>query len=262
MELLPIAGRTWLAGPASATNLTNNRIVFQVLMGLSRPALPRDQRQAKKNMRAQILNAPPLNLPLNLPMAGLLALSLAACQPKGLSLVEVPPTAGTGAEAATIAAGCDARVEKPWVVGAATHMIEASTMGPTCAQAVVTLAVRAADGTPELAWSSRTQDIFGLYDAADADAMETALADWIDQSNSMFATASALPPWANGRQAPGAANEEFPFHPEGWLDQQSWELMRKDNAPVFAFPQGRESQAVFILRDGQLEPVGVQQFPG
>ncbi|MDP3738371.1 MAG: hypothetical protein Q8R02_13330 [Hyphomonadaceae bacterium] len=216
-------------------------------------------------MRAQILTALPLHvLPLNvLPMAGLLVLSLAACQPKGLTLVEVPPTAGAGAEAAQLAAGgCDARVEKPWVVGAATHTVEASTTGPSCAQAVVTLAVRGADGTPELAWSSPTQDIFGLYDAADAEAMKTALADWIDQSHSMFATASALPAWTDGKEAPGAPNEEFPFHAETWFDRQAWEQMRKDNAPVFAFPQGRESQAVFILRDGRLEPIGVQQFPG
>ena len=72
----------------------------------------------------------------------------------------------------------------------------------------------------------------------------------------------ALPVWAGGRQAPGAANEEFPFHAEAWFDRQAWEQMRKDNAPVFAFPQGSESQAVFILRDGQLEQIGVQQFPG
>lgn len=203
-------------------------------------------------MRALKLNA--------LPFAA--ALALAACQPQGLNLVETPPAAGTGAEAGQIAGGCDARVEKPWVAGAATHTVEASTEGPTCAQAVVTLAVRGADGTPELAWSSRTQDIFGLYDAADADAMKAALAGWIDQSNSMFATTSALPVWAEGKTAPGPGNEEFPFHAEGWLDRPAWEQIRKDNAPLFAFPQGRESLAVFMLRDGQLEPVGVQQFPG
>lgn len=206
-------------------------------------------------MRPQILTS--------LPVAGLLVLSLAACEPKGLALVEVPPTYGAGAETAQVVAnGCDARVEKPWVTGATTHTVEASTAGPTCAQAVVTLSVRGADGSPELAWSSPTQDIFGLYDATDAEAMKAALADWINQSNSMFATASALPAWADGKDAPSAANEEFPFRAEGWLDRASWEQMRKDNAPVFVFPQGRESQAVFLLRDGQLEPIGVQQFPG
>jgi hypothetical protein len=188
-----------------------------------------------------------------------LLLPLAACQPRGLSLADVPESAPVTVRTVD---GCDAHVQKPWVVGSATHTVEATTSGPTCAQAVVALSIRSPDGTPELAWSSRTQDLFGLADATDAKAMEAALNDWIDQSNSMFATSSALPVWADGKDAPTSQNTEFPFHPEAWFDRQAWEQMRKDNAPLFVFPQGRESQAIFMLRDGQLEPVGVQQFPG
>jgi hypothetical protein len=183
-----------------------------------------------------------------------LLLLLAACEPKG------PPVADAGAP---VAAGCDARAQRAWTPDPPqSFSTEAITFGPDCAKAVVTLVVRSADGQPILAWAARTQDIFGLYDAADATAMKSALADWMDQANSSLGTASELPAWTQGRNAPGPEGEEFPFHPESWLDQPAFEQIRKENAPLFAFAQGRESLAVYLLRDGQLEPIGLQQFPG
>jgi len=184
------------------------------------------------------------------------ALLLCACEPQGLEITEVaPPAAATSS--------CDARAEKPWAPDAArTFTAEAIAFGPDCAKAVVTLVVRSSDGAPVLAWSASAQDIIGLYDAADAAAMKAALADWIDPANNTLDAASSLPAWTQGRAAPGAEGEEFPFHPESWLDQPTYEQIRKENAPLFAFAQGRESLAVYLLRGGQLEPIGVQQFPG
>ena len=55
---------------------------------------------------------------------------------------------------------------------------------------------------------------------------------------------------------------EFPFYPESWVDRASWTEIRASGAPLFAFPRGGESQAVFMLRDGAFEQIGVQSFPG
>jgi hypothetical protein len=186
-------------------------------------------------------------------LSGLLLISLAACQPRGLNLTEVnAPTPN-----------CDARADAQWAPDAGrTYTVQATATGPTCAQDIVTLAVRAPDGSPILAWAGRTADLFGLSDAGDAAAMKAALAAWIDQGSNNLTTTSTLPPWPEGSEAPSSENSEFPFHPESWFDRAGWEQMRNQNAPLFAFPQGRESLAVFLLRDGQLESIGVQQFPG
>ncbi len=189
-------------------------------------------------------------------LPSLALLGLAACQPQGLSITETP-------EQAIAITGCGAKTERSWIVDAQrSFTIEALTVGPDCPKAAVTLVVRAPDGVPALVWAAPTKDVFGLYDVTEAAAMEAALADWIDQSHSQFRTANALPAWAEGAQGPGAANAEFPFHAESWFDRPTWEQMRAENAAVFAFAQGHESQAVYILRDGMLEAIGVQQFPG
>jgi hypothetical protein len=189
---------------------------------------------------------------LSVPSA-LLVVGLAACQPRGLSLTEVDAPAQN----------CDARAEAKWTAATGKiYNVQAIASGPSCGQDVVTLAVRAEDGTPILAWAGRAADLFGLSDAPDATDMKSALAAWIDQGSNNFTTASALPSWPEDSEGPASENAEFPFHPESWFDRAGWEQMRTENAPLFAFPQGRESLAVFLLRDGQLEPIGVQQFPG
>lgn len=187
--------------------------------------------------------------------AGFLLLALTACQPRGLSITDaVPPR---------IVEGCDVRVQSKWVVDVTqSYSVEAVASGPTCAQDVATLVVRSRDGDPILAWAGITAHLFGLHDAPDAAAMKTALSEWSNQKNNSLSKSSALPEWQEGRTGPGADGDEFPFHVESWFDRATWERMRTEDAPLFAFPQGRESLAVFLLRDARLEPIGVQQFPG
>jgi hypothetical protein len=180
---------------------------------------------------------------------------LAACEQKTLSTD--PPTG------VSTNANCNIEMKKPWIVDP-QHIFtaEAMTMGPSCQKAIVALAVRDPEDNPVLAWSARVTDIIGLGDVTDVNAMKPAVEAWLDQASSPFKTSGDLPEWAAGRDGPGAANEEFPFHIEAGYDREYWEQLRTEKAPVFAFPQGRESQAVYVLRNGQLEAVGVQQFPG
>jgi hypothetical protein len=188
-------------------------------------------------------------------LASISILALGACQPKVL-------TTDTPQGVSTIA-NCNAQAEKAWVVDP-QHIFkaDAATMGPSCDKAVVVMAVRASDGTPLIAWSARVADVFGLYDVEDVNTMKPALEAWIDQAETPFKTSAEMPEWAAGRDAPGSAGEEFPFHAESWIDRETWQAIRTEKVPVFAFAQGRESQAVYVLRNDQLELIGVQQFPG
>jgi hypothetical protein len=180
---------------------------------------------------------------------------LCACQPQGLEMTEV---------AAPVApADCAVRVEKTWIdqeTPLRRYTSEATTMGPVCDAAVATLVIRAREGSPVYTWAGATRDIFGLKDATDSAAMKAALMDWIDQDDINLRTSDQLPPWEETEGQPKRA--EFPFHPETWYDAAAWEALRKEKLDLFCFPQGGESLNCAALREGQMESIGVQQFPG
>ena len=179
-------------------------------------------------------------------MAAVLALA-AACAP--------------AEEREQMSAGCDARATAQWQGGDATFNIEASSAGPDCARAVATLVIRDASGAPLYAQSYPASQIMVLAPAQDTAAMQTALQDWAAYDNHTMATTSALPEWPRDAAAP--ANGEFPFYPdEGYNDRTAYAALRQANAPLFCYVQGMESMACLALRDGMLERIGVQSFPG
>ncbi len=197
-------------------------------------------------------------------IAAVLAPALGACQPAGLQISDVSDQAVTSAPATADApSGCNVHVEKIWIEQESPlrrYTSEASTLGPTCQQAVATLIVRAREGSPIFAWAAPTQHIFGLKDAGDPAAMKTALEMWIDQSSAMLKTSSDLPPWEETESQPQRA--EFPFMPAEWFDAAGWEALRQERLDLFCFPQGGESLRCAALRDGQMEEIGLQLFPG
>lgn len=192
------------------------------------------------------------------------ALALAACQPGAQSPDQsagssaAPPEAVAQIAEAT-AAGCAASVHVAWP---SDLTADATVSGPTCDKAAVMLVVRDKAQAPVLVWASPTAHVFGLYDRTSADDMQAGLKEWLDQGTGEAELSSSLPEWRGGADGPGDPASEFPFHAEQWVDRQYYEDTRKANLPTFSFPQGHESTAVFVLRDGQLEQVGVQQFPG
>jgi len=197
-------------------------------------------------------------------LAGLLALALAACEPQGLQITDAntPPASAPAATPVDVS-GCSIHVEKAWIdqeTPLRRYTTEAQTIGPTCQQAVAVLVIRASEGSPVYTWSGRTQDLMGLYDISDTAAMKTALTDWIDQSGAMLSTTADLPEWAETDGQPGRT--EFPFMPESWVDKAAWDQLRKDKLDMFCFVQGRESMNCAVLRDGQMEEIGLQLFPG
>jgi hypothetical protein len=197
----------------------------------------------------------------------LLALGVAACQPQTASKsaqIATPsvaaPDAGAEPSATT---GCDAHVAANWIdqeTSLRRYTAEATSLGSTCDNAVALIVVRAREGSPIYTWSGRVRDIFGLKDATDAATMKTALGEWIDQKNSSLPTTDKLPPWE--RTAGQSGRDEFPFHPATGLDKTGWDALRKAKLDMFCFPQGAESLNCAVLRDGQMEEIGLQQFPG
>ncbi|MEZ5938405.1 MAG: hypothetical protein R3C52_09305 [Hyphomonadaceae bacterium] len=158
-------------------------------------------------------------------------------------------------------ATCDTRLDTDWSPHDGVRLsVSALTMGETCRNAVAVLVVRDEAGAVLLAAAQPTADTFGLQDAANGTAMREALREWVRQDNSV-SVSKDLPEWKRGADNP-AADSEFPFFAESWIDQPYYEDLRRADLPVFAYPQGLESMAVMVLREGVLERVGVQVFPG
>lgn len=73
-------------------------------------------------------------------------------------------------------------------------------------------------------------------------------------------TSSALPEWPANADSP--QNGEFPFYPAEGVTRDLYNQVRDANVPLYCYVQGMESSNCLALRDGALESVGVQSFPG
>lgn len=158
--------------------------------------------------------------------------------------------------------GCEARATAQWATEADPNAsIEAFTTGPDCARAVATLIIRNGSGEPIYAATHLPPHIMTLAQASTPAAMQAALHEWIDPaSNTTIQTSSALPEWPDNATEP--QNGEFPFYPEEGYGHENYNEMRAANVPMYCYVQGMESMACLALRDGVLESVGVQSFPG
>jgi len=193
-------------------------------------------------------------------------LALAACQPQEAPANSSGAPQASAAQASPAEAGlkgCAAQAEAPWgPVGPGdqpSYRILAYANGGICEASVVTLAIVAPDGSPVFTWASAAETVFGLADQADAAAMTRALSDWIDPEGGM-ATTGRLPPW---EETEGQARRaEFPFMPSEWFDKATYEALRAEAAPLYCFTQGLESETCLALRDGRIEEIGLQLFPG
>jgi len=162
---------------------------------------------------------------------------------------------------ADAAPGCSAVVSRVWTpAGGRNYRTEAFSNGDKCANAVVTIAVRASDGT--VLWTDAAPGAHVMIFAGvkTRGEMVKALGDWLAQDH-MFKSSADFPPWGPNDEAPKSG--EFPFYPEAGVDRETYEQIRAQKLPVFCFVQGMESMACLtVTADGQIEKVGVQLFPG
>src|SRR5262249_51896799 len=120
--------------------------------------------------------------------------------------------------------------------------IEAFTDGPDCDDAVVTLVMRARDGS--VAWVDAVS-AYPTMSARGPREMRTQLHDWITQTASAFPTTAALPPWTEGAERPMFGDAEF--SPMPWFDRANYERLRADAAPTYCYRQGDEALACVAL---------------
>jgi len=126
---------------------------------------------------------------------------------------------------------------------------------------VALLVIRDAAGEPLMAAAYPASNLFGFQEADSLGALQTALRDWIALDGSPMRTSADLPSWAMGAEQPESG--EFPFYPaEGYAERAAFEELRGQAVPIYCYPQGMESLACLALREGQLESVGLQTFPG
>jgi hypothetical protein len=155
---------------------------------------------------------------------------------------------------------CNLGVVKAWVpFKGRADGAEAYSNGGACADAIVTIVVRAqrralwVDAMP-------AAQLMTFVEAKTPAKMKAALVDWLAQPH-MFKSTGDLPDWKKGTDAPVAG--EFPFYPDAGVDQESYAKIRADKLAIFCYVQGMESMAcVAIAKDGSASKIGVQTFPG
>jgi len=161
---------------------------------------------------------------------------------------------------ASAAGGCEARAGSVWAPARhRPHRAEAFSNGPNCEQAIVVIAVRGPDGSPQWIDAMKASDLMNFAEVKTVKAMQVALQEWIVQSGP-FRSAADLPPWVPGAEHP--VNGEFPFYPEPGVDRDYYEKARALRAPVFCYVQGMESMSCVALIEGGMVKLGVQSFPG
>lgn len=162
---------------------------------------------------------------------------------------------------ADAAPGCAASALRAWTpVAGRSYRTEAFSNGGRCTTAVVTIAVRGQDGMVLWAEAAPSTHIMTFSGVKTRGEMVKALGDWLSQDHS-FKTSADLPSWPEGDEAPKSG--EFPFYPEAGFDREAYEQVRAQKLPVFCYVQGMESMACLtVTREGQIDKIGVQLFPG
>jgi hypothetical protein len=156
---------------------------------------------------------------------------------------------------------CDAAVEGEWInPGGQRFRVEATTSGPTCRQSAALMIVRDAAG--DIVWTDALPAAFvaGLNTPTTRTPMADALREWIGFAARGQTTAD-LPPWLRPEQGP-TTTSGFDFEPEPWINREAYLALRESAAPMFCYVQGMESLACLVERQGRLEKIGVQAFPG
>jgi hypothetical protein len=156
---------------------------------------------------------------------------------------------------------CDAAADGEWVTSTGQRFrVEATTSGPTCRQSAALMIVRDADG--DVVWTDALPAAFvaGLNTPTTRTPMTDALREWIGFAARGQTTAD-LPPWLRPEQGP-TTTSGFEFEPEPWINREAYLDIRARAAPMFCYVQGLESLACLMEREGRLEKIGVQAFPG
>lgn len=167
-----------------------------------------------------------------------LVLVLAACSPPQQEQTAQIPT-----EPPPPVAGCDAQASRDWsAIGSQYYLIEAQLAGPTCAEAVATIRIKAREGDAVL--FEQSYPIANVPLAFNPNNDRTGMSDDLDmwtQNTSETQTADSLPAWPSGAQKPPG------FQPAAGINRNRYESARGAQGPLFCYPDGAESNACVAM---------------
>lgn len=149
----------------------------------------------------------------------------------------------------TADAGCERVVTQQvtWSNADAPDTITARSEGPSCAQAVVLLVARNADGDPLWSHAMTYHDLNTGgppppdAPAVSAEQMDTFLRSWADVT---VTTSNALPEWRDGDAGPAG---EGPLSYDAATDRPSYEAIRAQNLRVVCFAAAVESSHCLFI---------------
>jgi hypothetical protein len=161
----------------------------------------------------------------------LMALALGACgqQEPTTEIAETTPSAerSTG--------GCIVSYERDWTIGGQAYKIQTSAEGADCAQATATISLRAPNNEVIFTAQHPTQEVsLAFSPGADESRLQSEIEAW-SANVANGPTAADLQPWPAGEQRPPA------FQPA--VTREVYEAARAASRPVFAYPDGGESNA-------------------
>ena len=137
--------------------------------------------------------------------------------------------------------------------------VEAFSDGPTCQKAVVVFVVRDDRGVVLHHAAYQSEYVAITKDARTRTQMQSALSEWVGRGASRDRHEN-LPNWTAG--APAPVPREFPFTPEDGITRAAYLTVKTNQTPLLCYVQGMESINCLVLREGTLEPLGIQSFPG
>ena len=153
-----------------------------------------------------------------------------------------------GAESASNGCARSATHNVTWTSAEAPDTIIASSEGPTCAQAVVTLAGRNSAGDPLWAFASTYFDMTlggrppeGAQPVDEAE-MDEFLASW---ANVTEMRSGDLPQWREDAATLTASADTFAY--ETPFDRETYEMLRERNLPMVCHASGAEAVQCLIV---------------
>jgi hypothetical protein len=155
---------------------------------------------------------------------------------------------GEGPQQTQSDAGCarTATREVIWSDDQAPDTVTATASGPTCAQTVVTLVIRSADGEPLWAFASTYYDMIiggrGEPIEVSEQDVDRFLAGWADVS---LNTSGALPEWPEGAASPGEAVEGMAYYTE--FDRETYNSLRARNLRQLCFAAAVEASQCLVI---------------
>jgi len=187
-------------------------------------------------------------------------LALSACGQQATPPKAPPPPAQTQASTTAPANNCAVTVTTQWSTGAAAFTIEATTSGPSCAEATAAIAIRDAQGATIHTASYDAAEITPLSGCDTVSDMQRCLSEWITPAGASMDSTGDLTPWAVGAGEP--VNAEVPFHPSEGVNREIYEALRTADAPMYCYQQNALGGLCFAMRDGALKEIGVQTYAG